>query len=439
MSKSSKPEREVTSSSGASQVDLEKRKSLAKIAAVGLGSFVSAKAPYVFAKNKNVLRVLGTHVTLQEELRQRAMSDLGIELQFEPRGSAAVLQKASISPESFDLYEQWSNSINVLWHSGSIQAIETKRLKYWDEINNLTKTGKLTEQANVGAGDAPYKILNVQDDDELGTEFTGRISFLPYVHNVDSFGYDTRVIEKGIPYETESWGWLLDENYAGKVAIVNAPTIGLFDLALAAQARGLVKFNDIGSITKQELDALFNILIDLKKKGHFSGFWNSVPESVDFMANGRVVIESMFSPGVSALNGQNVPVVYAAPKEGYRGWHGVMCLSSATHNRQKDIAYEYMNWWLSGWPGAFIARQGYYISNPQRSKALLSEDEWNYWYQGLPTSQDLRGTDGKISVRKGESRTGGSYEKRFSNVAVWNTVMPTYEYSLQKWYEFISA
>ena len=439
MSKENKPASDVASGSDSSQVDLEKRKSLVTMAAVGLGSLASVKAPYVFAKSKNVLRVLGTHVTLQEELRQRAMSDLGIELQFEPKGSAAVLQKASISPESFDLYEQWSNSINVLWQAGAIQAIETKRLKYWDEINDLTKTGRLTEQAKIGAGDAPHKILNVQEDDELGPEFTGRISFLPYVHNVDSFGYNTQFIDKGIPYETESWGWLLDEQYAGKVAIVNAPTIGLFDLALAAQARGLVAFNDIGSITKTELDQLFDILINLKKKGHFSGFWNSVPESVDFMANGRVVIESMFSPGVSALNGKNVPVIYAAPKEGYRGWHGVMCLSSATHNRQKDLAYEYMNWWLSGWPGAFIARQGYYISNPQRSKDLLSEDEWNYWYQGLPTQQDLRGTDGKISVRKGETRTGGSYEKRFSNVAVWNTVMPTYEYSLQKWYEFISA
>ena len=54
-------------------------------------------------------------------------------------------------------------------------------------------------------------------------------------------------------------------------------------------------------------------------------------------------------------------------------------------------------------------------------------------------AKDLKGTDGKTSVRKGDVRRGGSYEKRFSNVAVWNSVMPTYEYSLQKWYEFISA
>jgi len=210
-------------------------------------------------------------------------------------------------------------------------------------------------------------------------------------------------------------------------------------LALAAQARGLMTFKDRGSMNKAELNTLFNKLIKKKKAGHFSGFWTSVPESIDFMSSDRVVIESMFSPAVSALNGKNIPAIYAAPKEGYRGWHGVMCLSSAVTEPVKDAAYDYMNWWLSGWPGAFIARQGYYISNPQHSKQYLTQAEWDYWYQGKAAANDLKGTDGKVSVRKGDLRSGGSYEKRFSNVAVWNSVMPTYEYSLQKWYEFISA
>jgi putative spermidine/putrescine transport system substrate-binding protein len=42
-------------------------------------------------------------------------------------------------------------------------------------------------------------------------------------------------------------------------------------------------------------------------------------------------------------------------------------------------------------------------------------------------------------VLAGDVRSGGSDEKRFGNVAVWNTVMKTYDYSLQKGYEFISA
>ncbi|MFT6835592.1 MAG: putative spermidine/putrescine transport system substrate-binding protein [Francisellaceae bacterium] len=420
-------------------IDLNKRKTLTTLAKVGATSCIIGNAPYVFSKTQTTLRVMGTHVTLQEEIRQRAMRDLGINIEFEAKGSAAVLQKASVSPGSFDLFEQWSNSINVLWNSGSIQAIDTNRITHWNEINNLSKTGRLTKDSKIGAGDAPHKILNIQDGGSLGALATGKVSYLPYVHNVDSFGYNTNVIDQGIPYETESWGWLLDEKFSGKVGIVNAPTIGLFDLALAASAKGLVTFADIGSITKIELDKLFKVLITLKNNGHFSGFWTSVPESVEFMVSKRVIIQSMFSPAVSSLNGQGIPTAYAAPKEGYRGWHGVMCLSSETKGRQQDAAYEYMNWWLSGWPGAFIARQGYYISNATRSKTFLTQAEWDYWYAGKAAVTALKGTDGKVSVQPGDIRSGGSYETRFSNVAVWNTVMPTYEYSLQKWYEFVTA
>ncbi|CAM3859353.1 MULTISPECIES: ABC transporter substrate-binding protein [Pseudoalteromonas] len=419
-------------------MDLPKRATLKKIATLGVTASIITHAPYVFARKKVTLRVLGTHVTLQEAIRQQAMADLGIDIKFQPAGSAAVLQKASMDPSSFDLYEQWSNSINVLWNAGSIQAIDKKRISHFSEINALTKTGKLTPNASLGAGDAPYKLLNIQDDGTLSSTESDLISYLPYVHNVDSFGYNTDHIPLGTAYETESWSWLLNEENRGKVAIVNAPSIGVFDLALAAQSKGLIKFHDIGAMSRNELDQLFAILLDYKKQDHFCGYWNSVPESVEFMRNNRAYIESMFSPAVESLNSQGVNVRFAAPKEGYRGWHGVMCLSSQVANNAEDAAYDYMNWWLSGWPGAFIARQGYYISNPQRSKPLLSDAEWQYWYEGKQATQDLQNTQGKISVLAGSSRSGGSYLTRLSNVAVWNTVMPTYDYSLQKWYELIS-
>jgi len=394
----------------------------------------------IHARNKYpTIKVLGTHVTLQEEIRKKAQKDLGINIEFYPAGSAEVMLKASIDPNSFDLYEQWSNSIRPLWDADAIQPIETKRLKYWDEINGLSKTGKISKIAKIGAGDAPNKILYIQRDGSLGSKPTDLISFTPYVHNVDSFGYNSKVIPNGIPYETESWGWLLDEKYHGRVALVNEPTIGIFDAALAAEANGLISFKDIGNMSRPEIDKLFMILLDYKRKGHFRGVWSSVPHSVELMANNQVDIESMFSPAVATLNGMGIPCTYAAPKEGYRAWHGVQCLSSASTGERKDAVYEYMNWWLSGWAGAFIARQGYYISNPERARKYMSSTEWDYWYAGKAAGKDLKGTDGNISVKKGDIRRGGSYIRRFENIAVWNTVMPNYDYTLSKWNEFVLA
>jgi putative spermidine/putrescine transport system substrate-binding protein len=282
-------------------------------------------------------------------------------------------------------------------------------------------------------------MLYVQADNSLGSTPTSQISFMPYVHNTDSFGYNSQYISKGIPYETESWGWLLNPEYHGQVAIVNAPTIGLFDLALAAESMGLMNFRNMGNMTREEVDRLFEIIIEYKRQGHFRGFWSSVPNSVELMANNEVVIQSMFSPGVSSLNGMGIPCIYAAPREGYRAWHGVMCLSRSSTGERKDAAYAFMNWWLSGWPGAFIARQGYYISNPERSRQYMIPEEWDYWYEGKPAATRLKGTDGRVSVEQGTIRTGGSYIRRFENIAVWNTVMDTYEYTLTKWKEFLLA
>lgn len=420
-----------------SSVDITRRDLLGGIAAIGAGALFPS---IIRARDRKVtLRVLGTHVTLQEPIRRQAEQDLGINIEFEPGGSAQVLLRATTNPESFDLYEQWSDSTRVLWRADAIQSIDTRRLKYWEEINPLSKTGRISPGASPGAGDVPNTILYVQPDGRLGPEPSREISFLPYVHNVDSFGYNSDVIAVGEPYVEESWGWLLDPKHSGRVALVNAPSIGIFDLALAARARGLIDFADIGAMTADEVDALFEIAIDYKLNNHFRAFWRSVPDSADLMLSGDVHIASMFSPGVTMVRSAGLPCLYAAPREGYRAWHGVMCMSRACSGEQQDAAYAFMNWWLSGWAGAFIARQGYYISNPERSRPFMESDEWGYWYEGLPAERPMPGPDGRIAVEPGEVRRGGSYVERFENIAVWNTVMPTYDRTVRRWSELVLA
>ena len=419
---------------------LTRRQMIASTVATGVGALAFPSLGAGRRRSRGVtLRVLGTHVTLQEQIRKAAEADLGITIEFMPGGSASVLQQASTRPESFHVYEQWSNSMNVLWRAGAIKPVEVERIDSWSEVNELSKTGRLTPGALIGAGDAPHTILYVQPDGTLGSERRDTVSFLPYVHNVDSFGYDTRVVPVGEAYTEESWGWLLDERWRGRVAVINEPTIGLFDLALAAQAKGLVSFKNIGNMSYAEIDALFEVLVAMRKDGHFTGVWNSVPESVEHMRSGRAVIESMFSPGASALRAEGVPVRYAAPKEGYRAWHGVMCMSASCNEEETDAAYAYINWWLSGRPGAIMARQGYYISVPERTRQYLDENEWAYWYDGKPARRAILGTDGRVIAKAGEQRNGGSYTDRFGHVAVWNTVMDHYEYTLQRWGEFLST
>ena len=71
-----------------------------------------------------------------------------------------------MNPTSFDLYEQWSNSINVLWRS-RYSAHREETPSVLGRNKRFNKTGKLTENARMGAGDAPHKIINIQDDGTL--------------------------------------------------------------------------------------------------------------------------------------------------------------------------------------------------------------------------------------------------------------------------------
>lgn len=418
---------------------LPSRRDLLRAGVAAVAAAPVARGPFFHVPRRPRLRVLGTHVTLRESIRRQAEHDLGIDIEFCPGGDAAIMQQASTRPHSFDIFEQWSNTIRVLWQARAIQGIDVGRIDAWSEVNDLTKKGRISETAPIGRGDAPHLLLHVQRDGTLGSKATDHISFLPYVHNVDSFGYRPDVVPAGEPYVGETWGWLLDERFHGRVALANEPTIGLFDAALAAQAAGLMQFDDIGAMTRAEVDRLFDILVEKKRAGHFYGVWQTVPQSIELMRSERVAIGSMFSPAATELCANGTPVHYAAPREGYRAWHGVMCLSSQIAEETVDAAYAFMNWWLSGWAGALIARQGYYISVPERAREFMQEGEWEYWYLGKPASRDLPGPDGRTVVRRGESRRGGCYETRFSNIAVWNTVMNTYEHTLLRWSEFLSA
>src|SRR5579872_7177976 len=182
-------------------------------------------APSVHTGGKVTLRVLGTGVTLVEAIRARAERDLGIALEFTVKDGLAAQLQAVMQPASFDIYDQWFNSLDLVWSARSIQPIEVARIQLWGEVNDLTKTGRLQADARLGQGDAPWRKLYVQPNGALGARQSGQISMLPSVHNVDSFGYNEATIPRGQPYESESWGWLLDDRWRGQVALVSDPAI----------------------------------------------------------------------------------------------------------------------------------------------------------------------------------------------------------------------
>lgn len=405
----------------------------------GMQRSTTVSAPFVQTSGKPTLRILGTAVTLIEPIRAQAQADLGIELDFTVLDGVTAQLSAVTRPDAFDVYDQWFHNMELAWTSGAIQPVEIQRIVQWDLVNDLPKHGSLRPGDPIGQGAAPVRSLYVRPGRRLSERESPQIVALPCVHNVDAFGYNTDAIDKGMAYATESWSWLLDPRYAGRVGLLTDPAIGVIDAALAAQAAGLLDFGDLGNLSIGEIDELIKLLIAKKKAGHFGAFWSSVDEAVEQMRSGKVVIESLWSPGVIALKAAGVPVRTAAPKEGYRAWHGCLALSAKLSGRALDAAYDYLNWWLSGWPGAVMARQGYYISVPEPVKRHLTAAEWDYWFLGKPAREDLMNPYGQTVVRAGESRNGGSYWDRVSHIRVWNSTMDEHNYLVRRWQEFLQA
>lgn len=398
----------------------------------------SPTAPFV-SRGAVTLRVLGTSVTLLETIRERARRDLGIKLRFEVMDGVAAQRQGVLAPESFDIYDQWFHNVDFVWPASAIQPISLARIDHWDQINDLPKTGRLTPHASLGAGSAPVHRLYVQADGSVGAEPSECITMLPLSHNADSFGYRVDMLPGDLRKEQESWSWLLDERWCGLVGLQNDSAIGAIDAALAAQAAGLVEIDDIGNLTVDEIDALIDVLIEFKRHSHFRSFWGNYAEAASEMARGRVGIESLWSPSLVSLRSGNIDVRVAAPVEGYRAWYGGMSISRSVKGRTLDAAYEYLNWWLSGWPGAVMARQGYYISNPESARRHMTPAEWDYWYEGKPASKNLCGPNGETTIRAGEVRDGGDYRTRMSRIAVWNSVMDEHNYLVRRWNDFMSA
>src|SRR5476651_267391 len=373
-------------------------KSAGVVAGAALGSTVGA--PLIWAQNnKNiVLRQFGTGVSAINEIAEKAKKDLGFTIQMTALDSDACVQRAVTQPNSYDVadIEYWM--IKKIWPSKVLQPFDVKKLTYFDKIVPIFTTGKLKPDSVIAQGTAPSKVgfVDTIDSTTFSKGQTGWFTMVPTIYNADTLGIRPDLVGR----EISQWKDILDPKFKGKTSILNIPSIGIMDAAMICESAGIIKYGDKGNMTKAEIDKTIDFLIKMKKEGQFRAFWKTFDESVNLMTSGEVVIQSMWSPAV---------------------------------------AYDYINWYLSGWVGGFLNRQGYYSAVLETAKANMSEDEWGFWMEGKPAKGDIKSPQGAVMEKAGTVRDGGSFYERMGAVACWNAVMDEDRYMVQKWNSFIAA
>ena len=414
-------------------------KGSAATAALAAGSGAVTGFPTVWAQNiKNVtLRQFGTGVSNLNEVAKKVKEDLGFTLEMTALDSDSVTQRAATQPKSFDIadIEYWI--CKKVWGAGNLQAMDTSKIKNYDKIVGIFKSGKLTPDSVIAQGTAPHTVgfVDGPNGKTFASKETGWMTLIPTIYNADTLGIRPDLIKRPI----NSWTELLNPEFKGKASILDISSIGIMDAAMVCEAMGEVKYGDKGNMTKEEIDKTMAIFTEAKKAGQFRAFWKSFDESVNLMASGEVVIQSMWSPAITAVRSKGIPCVYQPLKEGYRSWGGGIGLSANLSGLELDAAYEYINWYLSGWVGGFLMRQGYYSAVPETSKKFMSEDEWGFWFEGKEAKGDIVNPQGKVMEKAGAVRDGGSFYDRMGAVACWNAVMDENKYMVRKWNEFIAA
>src|SRR5688572_16031929 len=405
-------------------------KGAAALAGAAVGTGALGGFPTVWAQNPITLRQFGTGVSNLNAIAEQCKADLGITLEMTATDSDAAAQRAVTQPDSYDIadIEYWI--LKKVYPSGVIQPMDVSKLTYYDQIVPLFKNGKLTPESVIAQGTAPHTVGYVDGPGAatFAAAETGWFTMVPTIYNADTLGIRPDLVGRDIT----TWADIMDPAFKGKTSILNIPSIGIMDAAMIMEAMGNITYADKGNMTKEEIDATINFLIEAKQAGQFRAFWKSFDESVNLMSSGEVVIQSMWSPAVAAVRSKGIPCVYQPLKEGYRSWGGGLGLAAHLSGAQLDAAYEYINWYTSGWVGGYLNRQGYYSAAMDTAKEYMSEDEWGFWIEGKAAVGDILSPDGAVMEKAGAVRDGGSFLERMGHVACWNSVMDEDRYMVTR-------
>ena len=411
-------------------------------AATGLaaGSGAITGFPTIWAQNIKdvVLNHCGPPVTAIPRIAEQASKDLGFTVHMQTVENADLLNRFLAQSNSFDCADVSIVFLRYLVGRNILQAIPVNKVKHWDQTIPLFTKGIYPDGREASKqGVAPYTVVYAAgpDGQKFAAEPSDWLTAVPTVTNADTLGVRPDLVSRPIT----SWADLISPDFKGKAALQDQPTVGVIDVAMAMEASGHVKYGNKGNMTKAEIDKTIDTMMEIKRSGQFRSFWTTFDQSVNLMASGEVVIQSMWSPAVTAVRTRGVQCVFQPLKEGYRGWGYTLGVMKHVDGLKLDCFNEYLTWYTSGFPGAFIAREGYYSAQPDTAKTYMTEAEWDYWYGGKPAAADIMDPFGKLMEKAGRSRDGGAFWDRMGNIAVWNSVMDEDRYLTRRWNEFISS
>src|SRR5471032_2527574 len=209
-------------------------KGAASVAGLAAGSGAITGFPYVMSAELKVLRYLGTAVNEGDDISKKCLEDTGIKIEYITATTDDVTKRVITQPNSFDVLDTEYFSLKKLVPSGNIFALDAKKIKEFDNITPVFTKGELPNGKKIGnQGTAPWKVLYLEGPNSktFSATPTEYITLIPTVYNADTLGIRPDLIKRPIT----SWTELLNSEFKGKASILNIPSIGIMDSAMAIE------------------------------------------------------------------------------------------------------------------------------------------------------------------------------------------------------------
>jgi len=307
----------------------------------------------------STLRIWGyTSLNVEEYDHLYANSDVE-ELEFTPAPSAVgemtsqVLQGGAV--------DQYAVAVQASTMEDSycqeLRELDPDRIDRWDEIPEFF-----------------FETDAVNDPVRCNDKVVG----MPFIANADSFVYNAD--NTG---ELDSYGAWFDEQFEGRVALEDNWATSMSKTALYLKENNMADIDDPANMEPDEIETTTDFLIEHKQRGQFKAFWNGFGNAVELLTTGEVDIMDGWYPMMLAARGQGIEgAQYADTDEGYHKFSVNSHLFDGAEMEKpgmEKLAYQYLNWQLSGFYGASIVSQvGYVTASPLAEQyAEENPDQFN--------------------------------------------------------------
>ncbi|MGI9334241.1 MAG: ABC transporter substrate-binding protein [Gammaproteobacteria bacterium] len=256
----------------------------------------------------------------------------GVNVAWSPKSASAdeALTKMMVG-DGQKLYDAFTDNgggmEDAMAENGVIAPLDVSRMKNW---------GNLRDDVRSDDGVAAHSV-----------RYQGDVYAVPYIANADSLAYD----RDAVGADPDSWAMLFDPEFKGRVAMQDDFGPTLTNTAIYLHESGQVEIEDRSNMSKDEVKAVAEFLIDQKNKGQFRTFWNGFQQGVDLMASGEVVMMSCWEPiQLVSRRKSERDIRYGNMKEGHQVWNNVVMMTRGAAERGREGAfYSLADVFLSPW------------------------------------------------------------------------------------------